>query len=235
MLPRVVEGIVARPTVATAPSKAMYNLAIANGLDPASIGDPFDPTQLMPEYYTNGVLGPQWADPQTGHLWGFNPTSPVMDVMNSVGGGATLAGMNPFQQESNDERIGRILMGMTNPIFRSPIELTMGRNIATDTPIQDQGQYFTDMVGPARVASKITGHTINPALGGLPRRTEAKFREGIDPMDWGNNAALEMTNFMLGLQVKDYTSDSAVKSAEFDQKEKEKQDTVNATRSEWWK
>lgn len=235
MIPRVVEGIVANPNVAAMPSKAMYNTAIANGLDPTSIGDPFDPNVLMPEYYTKGILGPQWSDPNSGHLWGLNPTSPVIDVFNSIGGGSSLAGMNPFQQESNYDRIGRTLIGMTNPIFRSPFELAMGRNIGTDTPIMDDGQYATDMVGPARFASKITGHTLNPMLGGIPRRSEARFKEGIAEDDWWNNAGLETANFMTGLQFKDYTSDSATKSAEFDQRAKEKLDSTNEMRSEWWK
>lgn len=229
MIPRVVEGIIARPNVASVPSKLMYNVAIANGLDPASIGDPFDPNVLMPEYYTKGVLGPQWMDPNSGHLWGLNPTGPMIDVFNSVGSGVNA---NPLDS-SNYEKIGRTLLGMTNPFFRSPVELTMMQNIGTGTPIQDAGQYLTDMPGPSRLVSKITGHTINPTLGGIPRRTEAKFKNGIAPDDWWNNAGLELTNFMTGLQVKDYTSDSAKKSAEFDQKQKLKDQKTNDARMGW--
>lgn len=236
MIPRVVEGLIMRPGIATMPSKGMYNMAIANGLDPASIGDPFDPNQLLPDYYRNGVLGPQWKDPNTGHLWGLNPTAPVIDVFNSIGAGSSIAGLNPGAEDSNYERIGRTLMGMTNPIFRSPVELAIGRNIGTDSPIQDNGQYLTDMPGPLRYASKVTGHTINPMMGGIPRRTEAKFKEGIGtPDDWWNNFALETTNFLTGSQVKDYTSDSAMKSAEYQEKEKERNEQNTDSRTDWWK
>ena len=234
MIPRVVESLVAKPQIATMPSKAMYNMAIANGLNPNSIGDPFDPNELMPHYYTNGILGPQWKDPNTGHLWGGNPTAPVIDVFNSVGAGTSLSGMVPFSENNNFERVGRLLMGMTNPIMRSPVEMAIGRNVGTDSPIMDNGQYLTDMPGPLRYASKVTGHTINPMLGGLPRRTEAKYKDGMDSDEWWQNAALETFNYNTGVQVKDYTSDSAVKSAEFDEKDKLKQEKTNETRMNWW-
>jgi hypothetical protein len=235
MIPRVVEGLVKRPGTALMPSKAMYNLAIANGLNPASIGDPFDPNELMPEYYTKGVLGPQWRDPNSGHLWGLNPTSPVIDIFNSLGSGVSLGGVNPFQEKSNLERVYRNLIGQTNPFFRSPLELAFRENISTGAPIEDTGQYFTDMPGPTRYLSKVTGHTINPALGGIPRRAEKKFENGIGTEeDWWNNAAMETINYNLGLGIKDYTSDSAMNSARYEQQAKRAAESEYNPRTNWW-
>ena len=234
IIPRVIESSIQRPGWATMPSKAMYNLAVANGIEPESLGDPFPPDQLFPDYYRNGVLGPQWRT-DDGHYWGINPTSPVMDIMNSLGSGVSLANLaNPFAPDSGEAKLSRTLMGMIHPAFKAPIELGTGTNLSTGAPIIDNGQYLSDIVGPVRYASKVTGHTLSPN-GIIPRRTEAKFREGIAEDDWGNNAALETFNYLFGLQSKDYTSESAMKTAEYDQKAKEKADQQTATRTEWWK
>jgi hypothetical protein len=136
------------------------------------------------------------------------------------------------QGEAN---IGQTLMGMIHPAFKAPIELGTGKSLSTGAPIVDSGQYLTDMIGPARVASKITGHTFSPLNGVIPRRTEAKFNKGIAPDDWANNAALETWNYLTGSQTKDYTSDSAQKTAKFQQRNTTKQDQANAARTEWWK
>lgn len=234
IIPRVIESAIKRPGWATMPSKAMYNLAIANGIEPESLGDPFPEDQLFPDYYRQNVLGPQWQD-DDGNYWGFNPTSPVMDVMNSLGSGVSLANLaSPFGADSGEAKLSRTLMGMIHPAFKAPIELGTGTNLSTGAPIIDNGQYLSDIVGPVRYASKVTGHTLSPN-GIIPRRTEAKFREGIAEDDWGNNAALETFNYLTGAQLKNYTSDSAMKSAEFDQKAKEKADKQTSSRTEWWK
>jgi hypothetical protein len=234
ILPRVVESSIRRPGWATMPSKAMYNLAVANGIDPLSLGDPFPEDIETPDYYRNTVLGPTFKDDE-GDYWGYNPTSPVMDVMNSLGSGVSVSNLTrPFAEDSGEGRIARTLMGMIHPAFRSPIELGMGQSLSTGAPIVDSGQYLTDMIGPARYASKVVGHTLSPN-GIIPRRTEAKFREGIAEDDWANNAALETWNYSTGSQTKNYTSDAATKAAEYDKKEKEQKANKESTRTEWWK
>ena len=235
ILPRVIESSVKRPGWAVMPSKAMYNLAVANGIDPQSLGDPFPEEEMFPEYYRNGVLGPTWKTDDSGDYWGFNPTSPVMDVMNSLGSGVSVSNLTrPFAEDSGEKKLAGTLMGMVHPAFRSPIELGTGKSLSTGAPIIDSRQYLTDMIGPARFVSKITGHTISPN-GGIPRRTEAKFKNGIEEEDWANNAGLEIFNYLTGAKVTNYTSDAATKSAEFDLKDKERLAKTESTRTEWWK
>lgn len=231
MIPRVAESLIAKPSLAVAPSKAMYNMAIANGLDPASFGDPFDPNEMFPNYFKEGVLGPQWEDPESGHLWGMNPTSPIMDVLNSVGSGVSLGGFIPGGDSvSNYDRIYKTLAGMTNPLIRSPFELGSGVNAGTGAPIKDKAQYLLDMPGPVRLASKITGKTFNPALGGVVNRTEPKFADGLEGDDFWNNAKIEGLNWFTGMQFRDYTSDAARKTAEFEEKNIDKQANTIAQR-----
>ena len=223
IIPRVAESLIQKPALSTAPSKAMYGIAEMNGLDPASFGDPFDPDAMFPSYYKEGVLGPQWEDPESGHLWGLNPTSPIIDVLNSVGSGVSLAGFIPGGDEpSNYNRIFKTLAGMTNPLLRSPIEFGAGVNAGTGAPIQDKFQYALDMPGPIRLASKISGKTFNPTMGGIVNRTEKKFADGLEGEDFWNNAKLETINWLTGMQVKDYTSDSAENTAKYEELNKEK-------------
>lgn len=234
--PRVAERAIQKPGWALAPAKAMYNLAVANGIDPQSLGDPFPEGELFPAYYRETVLGPQWQD-KDGDYWGLNPTSPVLDVFNSLGSGASLGGFtNPDPAKNSAGLLGQTVMGMINPVFRAPVELGLGTNLSTGSPIIDSGQYTTDMIGPARFASKVTGHTVSPLNGVIPRRTEAKFNEGIgSEEDWWKNAALETANYLTGAQIKNYTSDSATKGAEFQEKANLKAEDVNTNRTEWWK
>jgi hypothetical protein len=234
--PRVAERAIQKPGWALAPAKAMYNMAVANGIDPQSLGDPFPEGELFPNYYKEGVLGPQWQD-KDGDYWGLNPTSPVLDVFNSLGSGASLGGFaNPNPEKNSLGLLSQTVMGMINPVFRAPVELGLGTNLSTGSPIIDSGQYATDMIGPARFASKVTGHTVSPLNGIIPRRTEAKFNEGIgSEEEWWKNAVLEGANYLTGAQIKNYTSDSATKGAEFQEKDNLKAENVNASRTEWWK
>ena len=232
ILPRILEAAVERPGWVTIPNKAMYDFAANAGIDPASLGDPFPQDIDIPDYYRQNVLGPQWQD-DDGNYWGFNPTSPLTDTLNALGAGASVGNMlNPFNSESGEQRVARNLMGMTTPVLRAPIELATGASVSTGAPITDPLQYLSDYIGPVRTASRVTGHTVGPTL---PRRTEAKYAEGLGSQeDWYANAAHEGLNYLTGLQFKNYTSDSATKAAQFQQKDKEKTAQREATRRNWW-
>lgn len=236
ILPRVMESAIVYPGVAMVPSKASYNFAVANGVDPISLGDPFPEDQMIPSYYREQVLGPQWMD-DNGDYFGLNPTSPVLDVMNSLGSGASIGGFakDPFAEGSSVRSLGQTVMGMLHPALKAGPELMMGKSMSTNAPIKDSGQYFTDMVGPARFGSKIVGHTVSPLNGGIPRRTEAKYKNGIgDSQEWWDNALFETGNYLTGSQTKNFTSDQAEKSAQFEEKAKLSKEAKSDPRVEWW-
>ena len=130
MIPRVIEGTLMRPGVALIPNKAMYNLGQANGLDLNSIGDPFPPDTLMPSWYQSKVLGPQWE--AGGDLWGFNPTGPLGDVMNSLGSGVS---PSDFTSIEGGTKIAGTFLNMSTPWFKAPMELIQGKTIQSGAPI----------------------------------------------------------------------------------------------------
>lgn len=218
MAPRIIESALMRPGIATIPNKAMYELAKSNGIDLQSIGDPFPDDQLFPDWYTERVIGPQYVS-HDGDLWGANPTGPLGDILNSLG-----SNVKPKDFLSTDAytKTAGTILNMSTPWFKAPIELTMGSTIDRNVPIPDRLQYLQDLIGPARVVSKMTGKELYLAPGpeGLaqPNRTESKFKEGMTDEERAQNALPELLNWATGLGFTNYTSDSAEKSAEFQKK-----------------
>jgi hypothetical protein len=219
MIPRVIEGTLMRPGVALIPSKAMYNLGQANGLDLNSMGDPFPPDTLMPSWYSQKVLGPQWE--AGGDLWGFNPTGPLGDVMNSLGSGIS---PKDFTSIEGTTKIAGTFLNMSTPWFKAPMELISGTTLQSGAPIADRGQYLQDMIGPLRTLSRATGKETFLGVGpdgiGIPNRTEKKYHNGMDGQQTMENALPELLNWASGMQFTNYTSDSASNSAYYQEKQK---------------
>jgi hypothetical protein len=219
MAPRIIESALMRPGIATIPNKAMYELGQATGVDPQSIGDPFPDNKLFPDWYTERVIGPQYIS-HDGDLWGANPTGPLGDILNSLG--SNVKPKDFLSLDAYTKTAGTIL-NMSTPWFKAPIELTMGHTIDRDIPIPDRLQYVQDLVGPARTVSKMTGKELYLAPGpnGLaqPNRTESKFKGGMTPEEQQANMIPELFNWATGLGLTNYTSDSADKSAQFQQKQ----------------
>jgi hypothetical protein len=220
MVPRIIESALMRPGIATIPNKAMYELAKSNGIDLQSIGDPFPDDQLFPDWYTERVIGPQYVS-HDGDLWGANPTGPLGDILNSLG--SNVMPKDFLGPDAYTKTAGNFL-NMSTPWFKAPIELISGHTIDKQVPIPDRIQYLQDMVGPARVLSKIQGKELYLAPGpdGLarPNRTESKYKNGMTEEETVQNAIPELLNWATGLGFTNYTSDSAEKSAQFQQKKK---------------
>jgi hypothetical protein len=219
MVPRIIESTLMRPGIASIPNKAMYNLAIANGIDPNSIGDPFPEGTLFPSWYTERVIGPQY---KVGNdLWGGNPTGPLGDILNTVG-----SNIKPkdFMTGQAFMKTAGTVWNMSTPFIKAPIEFTTGRTLETGAPIDDRAQYLQDYIGPVRFASRAFGKEMYPSIGpdGLAQanRTESKYRDGMTPDETRKNALPEILNYLTGLGFTNYTSDSAQKSAEFQEKDK---------------
>ena len=232
MVPRIIESALMHPGVAIIPNKAMYNIAIANGVDPNSIGDPFPENTLFPDWYSERVIGPQWES--GGDLWGINPTGPLGDVMNSLG--SNVKPKDFLSAEAFTKTTGTFL-NMSTPWFKAPAELIQGRTLERGIPIADKAQYVQDMIGPARTASKAIGRDLYPAINSegkvvLPTRTEKKFVHGMDQQETIENAIPELINFFTGSNLTNYTSDSATNSAYYQQKDAKKAERKQAQRLE---
>jgi len=217
IIPRILETLITRPGLAMIPSKGMYELASANGLDPNSFGDPMSEElkSNLPDYYAERVMGPAYQDDATGDYWGFSTTSPTIDVLNTMGSGVSLADAlpNPYRTGFNaGQKVGQTLIGMVTPWVKYPIEMATGNRMDTGAPIDSNWQYMIDQNAVSRTASKLTGK-VAPGL----NRTETKFRDGIE--DPGGNTAFELTNFLLSPQLTNYSADNIQKAAEFQEKD----------------
>lgn len=200
--PRVIETALNKPGVTTILPKAMYNLAEANGIDPQSIGNPFPEEGLFPEYYMKNVLGPQWKDDYG--TWGINPSSPVIEVFNTFGG------LNASDPVGSAQAAGQSLLGMASPFIRMPLELAQGAQ-TNGIPIEDNMQYIGDNLGGSYLAalSRGTGKTINQ--NGIVDRTDSAAK--FSPEEQAEHGKLQLFNFLTGLKLTDYQSDSAIRSA----------------------
>lgn len=214
--PRIIDSAMTRPGVTTMVPKALYNIAAANGLNPESIGNPFpEDDGLFPSYYYNNVLGPQWKDDMG--MWGINPSSPVIEVAN------TFSRIKPGDPVGNAVGTGSQLLGMATPFARMPIEGAM-QSQANGIPITDGNQYLADNLGGSYVGalSRATGKTINPGGilegNGIIDRTDSAAKD--TPEDQAEHAKLQAFNFLTGLKLTDYKSDSAKKAAYYDQLQK---------------
>jgi hypothetical protein len=209
--PRIADMAMTKPGVTTMVPKAMYNLAFANGLNPESIGNPFpEEGGLFPDYYANNVLGPQWKDDYG--MWGINPGSPVAEVANT------------FSKFKAGDPLGNIKGGigqavsMSNPFIRMPFETATGHQAGTEIPIKDQGQYMLDNLGGSYAAtlSRATGKTAG--FDGILDRTDSAAK--ATPEDQAEHAKLQLFNFLSGLKLTDYASESAQKAASYDLRQK---------------
>lgn len=224
MIPRIVESALLTPGVAVIPNRAMYNLGVANGIDLNSLGDPFPPDRLFPDWFRNKVIGPSYMSPEgRDDLWGFNPTGPLGDVLNSLGSGIA---PKDFVGPEASGKVIKTFLGMSNPFFKAPAEtFVMHENLQTGAPVEDNLQYYQDMIGPVRTASRALGKDLYPVAGPdgnlvLPNRSEKKYRSGMTTEETVQNALPEILNYLTGAQFTNYTSDSADNSSRFQQREK---------------
>lgn len=214
--PVVLETLLTRPGIAMVPSKGMFELANANGLDPNSIGDPFSEELKgkLPSYMTEKVSGPAWMDEQTGDVMGFNTYGPAMDVLNSFGSGVSANDLNPFGYRNGDAedgaatKIGKTILGMSTPWLRFPVETVSGRRIDSGVPIDSKLQYYQDQFSFLRTPSKLAGKNLD----GL-NRTESRYRDG---MEHPEGRGEEMLNYLFSPGLTNYSSERYEKSRQFE-------------------
>lgn len=217
--PRIVETLITRPGLAMIPSKGMYELAGANGLDPNSFGDPMsdEVKSSLPDYYQERVMGPAWQDSQTGEYWGFSPTSPTMDVLNTFGSNVSLNDIWQSPMDTSDnaaQKMGKTFIGMVTPWVKYPVEMATGMRMDTGAPIESNLQYLQDQNAVSRTISKISGKNID----GL-NRTESRYRNGME--EPGELIGTELVNFFGSPQLTNYSADNVIKAGEFQKKQEQ--------------
>lgn len=216
MTPIVMSWLLDKPGMATIGSKLQYNIAEFNGLDPESFGDPFstEDRDRLPGYITERLNGPMWRA-EDGSEMGSTLVNPVIDILNTWG-----SGISPTNDAGDNlQKAGQTLLGMSSPWLRTPWEVVSKTNMSTGTPIQSVPQYFQDMIGPLRTASKMTGENYfapgGEGEGLFAARSESKYQKAT-PEDLNNLRNTELINFFTGGQVTNYSTDQLANSKKFE-------------------
>jgi hypothetical protein len=174
--------------------KASYNIAIAAGLDPTSLGDPFPQDQLFPSYLRDDMMGPQFEI--GGRYISVNPGFASADVFNDL-----LS--NPIEG----------VIGLTNPAARIPLELLAGSRLGSQAPIRDLSDYIDSSIPGVNYASNITGRSIST----LGIQQQAKIESGAKT---SFDQYLSAFNWATGLGVRNYSRPDFINYAEFEERER---------------
>jgi hypothetical protein len=130
ILPAFAESMMRNPGRIAMLPKASYELAVANGLNPDSIYDPFPPDQQFPSYLTGKFLGPQFQI--GGKYYGINPGSPHGDLLEDMPGAMS---DNPM----------RAVASLLAPPLKIPAEVASGYNSA-GIKIKDSSDYLDQQI-----------------------------------------------------------------------------------------
>ena len=188
MMPALVESAVMHPGRLTMFNKASYNVAVAAGINPESLTDPFPDDQLFPSFLKEGALGPQLSI--GGNYYRVDPGVAHLDVMDTFGN-------DPF----------RGLLGMTSPLLRVPAELASGGSWSTGAQIKDNSDYLDQSLPFVNYFANITGISPTGSIVSLASGNgldmQSGFQEKADgSTDKGDNDRLvSALNWVTGLGI----------------------------------
>jgi hypothetical protein len=196
------ESIIMNPGRLNIPNKAAYNIAIASGVDPNSLYDPFPDDQLFPSFLREEMQGPQFE--VGGKYYGISPGIASWDVFNMLG-------PDPI----------RGIVGATNPLLRAPIELLAGSSLGTGARIRDVSDYVDSSIPGVNYISSISGTSFTGSIASLltgggfdPQYQYAAGNKG--PQD----QAISALNWLTGLGIKDYSRPNYINYAEIELRNK---------------
>jgi hypothetical protein len=203
---KVAQLILEQPGKVTIPSKIQYAFAEANGFNPESFGDPWDPDGTYASWHTGSLFGPQFQGPAgKGDAWGFGPAVPQLDIMNSLFGGYTV--------QPGESALDVVTRGTQNlagqnlsPLPKWFAELTTGNRVGTGGEIRNLTEYAIDQVGGLNTLSKLTGIGREPETGLVPSE-EAEKKTRL------------LANWFLGQKLQDYQTSQTIKQWKTNQRE----------------
>lgn len=192
---RIIRTGLDRPGLLTIPSKFQYEMASANGLNPESIGVPFDPqNDNIPDYHHESLLGPTYfggltptPDPEGKTSWGYSLSSPQIDALNTLFEGANATpGQNGFEAAGQQLTSGAAhLVGANlNPLVKAPSVLGFGidpGNIDPANPSDpvrqsDKLKWLADQGGILTTGAKLTGGYQQAFPGAINPKTNTPYK-----------------------------------------------------------
>ena len=208
IIPALVESLIMHPGRLSVFNKASFNLAVANGLDPESLSDPFPEDQLFPSFITESTLGPQFlADAlplpgADGQYIRMNPGIAHLDVMDTLGS-------DPL----------RGIAGMTSPLVRVPAELLSGGSWSTGGRINDWSDYVDQSIPGVNYLANVSGFSPTGSVESL------LSGQGLDPQAQvarGNKTDfdkyLSVANWISGLGLQNLSRPNYVNYAEIERR-----------------
>ena len=203
---KVFQLMIEKPGAVIVPSKIQYAFAEANGFNPESFGDPWDPDGVYASWNTGSTFGPQFQGPAgKGDAWGFGPAIPQLDILNSLFLGYTI---QPGQTGLEALTKGTQTLAGNNlsPLPKWFAELTTGNRVGTGGDIRNPIEYAVDQVGGINTISKLTG------IGQDEEKT-------LTPTEQGEKKSRLLINWFLGQKLQDYSTSQTIKQWKNDQRE----------------
>lgn len=202
-VPAVAEAIALNPARVNVFNKASYNVAVAAGVNPESLYDPFPEDQMFPSFLTQQMEGPQLKVGE--EYFRVNPGLAPWDVMNMLG-------PNPI----------RGVMGSTNPLVRVPAEMLAGGAWGTGARINDQSDYLDSSIPGINYVSNITGTSVTGSLASLlqGRGFDPQYQFAAGNKD-GRDSFLSAFNWATGLGLQSYSKPNYINYAEIEKRNRE--------------
>jgi hypothetical protein len=202
----VTETLLMNPGRVVALNKASYNIAIAAGINPDSMFDPFPDDQLFPSFLKEQMEGPQFEF--DGSYFGVKPGIATFDVMNQFASG------NPLDT----------LLDNANPVFKIPIELLTGTRLGTQSRIRDYSDFIDSSIPGVNYVANISGKSVTGSFyslltgGGFDQQRQFEI---------GNKGSREQfisaLNWLTGIGLTDYSRPSYIRFAEIEQQQKNRE------------
>lgn len=193
-IPLIAESVLTHPARVTAFNKASFNMAVAMGINPDSLSNPWPADQVFPNYLTDQAHGPSLKLGDA--MFNINPGVATWDVLKS-----TVAG-NPLQN----------IMGQVTPGIKVPFELATGTNAGTGAPITSMPNYIESQIPVVSQASRITGISpLDSIMQGQITPTRSIQKGNTLP-------GLGALNWLLGGGLQQVGTPSQVKYAQLEQR-----------------
>lgn len=192
IIPAVLESALNHPGRALMVPKASYNLAVAMGVDPESLADPFPEDQAFPSFLRDEGIGPQFKI--NGSYYMVNPGFASQSIAQ------IFLGSDPLHE----------IAAMSSPLLRIPAELITGTNVGTGSPITDMSDYIDSNVPFFGTIAGVTGRSPSSGFTQQTRNAE-RGNTGAD------DQALRAANWLLGLGVQDVSRPNYQKFAQLEE------------------
>jgi hypothetical protein len=202
-MPAVIVSAAIRPGRALVFPKASYNLAVAMGVDPNSLSDPFPEDQLFPQFIDKRATGP--VAKFDGKYYTINPGIANIDVSNEFG-------TDPY----------RALLGMISPILRMPIELSTGSKLDTGSRIKDASEYVDSNIPGINYLSNFSGYSATGSLVGILSGQGPDIQRAIEKgTKTDTDRVLSFVNYMTGLGIGNVSKQNLIDLAEIEKRNRE--------------